>query len=82
MSLIQNQDHHLRQLEYEVPLKASPLSELFGTFEDMKQQGKLEDFSVTQTTLDQVSHMQQCDCALILTSQSNLNCIVKYHAQC
>jgi len=47
-------DRHLRQIEFQVPNSACKLSQLFGSLEDKKRQGLVEDYSVTQTTLDQV----------------------------
>ncbi len=49
------QDQHLNMLEFEVPLHSLQLSDIFGQMEQNRQRLRIEDYSVSQTTLDQVS---------------------------
>lgn len=44
---------HLNQIEYQIGANF-PISKIFKELEIMKKSKKLEDYSVTQTTLDQV----------------------------
>ena len=42
-------------LEYQMPTASASLAKVFGAFDANKERFKIEDYSVSQTTLDQVS---------------------------
>ena len=46
-------------LEYQVPTEDLKLSQVFHKLEMLRKTGSIDDYSVTQTTLDQVSHSLQ-----------------------
>ncbi len=48
------QGEHLLIMVYEVPLSTHDLSILFATFDEMSDALGIEEYSVSQTTLDQV----------------------------
>ncbi len=48
-------DRHYCSLELLIPAHALPLSRLFAAFESYKSRLHIRDYSVTQTTLDQVT---------------------------
>lgn len=48
------QDRHLYMLEYQVPTEDLKLSQVFHKLETLRKTGTIDDYSVTQTTLDQV----------------------------
>ena len=49
-----SQDRHLHMLEYQVSTASLVLSQVFHKLEILRKTGSIEDYSVTQTTLDQV----------------------------
>ncbi len=48
------QDEHLNQVELEVPGRSCSLGNLFNFLETEKLKGSIENYSIAQTTLDQV----------------------------
>ena len=48
-------ERHFNMLEYQMPSASVSLAKIFGTFDDNKQRFRIEDYSVSQTTLDQAS---------------------------
>lgn len=55
------QAHHHNMLEFSVPSNDVPLSSVFNNLKDAKEYLQLQDFFVSQTTLDQVSHLIPID---------------------
>ncbi|XP_038055942.1 retinal-specific phospholipid-transporting ATPase ABCA4-like [Patiria miniata] len=47
-------ERHFNMLEYQMPSASASLAKLFGAFDANKQRFCIEDYSVSQTTLDQV----------------------------
>ncbi|XP_071800403.1 phospholipid-transporting ATPase ABCA1-like isoform X2 [Asterias amurensis] len=47
-------ERHFNMLEYQMPTASASLAKVFGAFDANKQRFKIEDYSVSQTTLDQV----------------------------
>jgi len=47
-------DRHLHMLEYQVPTDDLQLSQVFHKLEMLRKTGSIDDYSVTQTTLDQI----------------------------
>ena len=48
------QDQHRNLLQYSIPSSSTPLASVFGQLEQAMVQFPIEDYSVSQTTLDQV----------------------------
>ena len=53
-TFISTQDRHYYMLEYQVPTENLLLSQVFHKLELLRKTNSIEDYSVTQTTLDQV----------------------------
>ena len=53
-TFISTQDRHYYMLEYQVPTENLLLSQVFHKLELLRKTNSVEDYSVTQTTLDQV----------------------------
>ena len=51
-SMLREQHHNM--LQYQLPSEGLSLAQLFACMEDAKKQLSVEDYSVSQTTLDQV----------------------------
>lgn len=49
------EDQHCSQLKLNIPQEAAHLSKIFSTLSAYKAEGTIEDYSVSQTTLDDVS---------------------------
>ncbi|XP_022109857.1 ATP-binding cassette sub-family A member 1-like [Acanthaster planci] len=47
-------ERHFNMLEYQMPSTSASLAKVFGAFDANKQRFNIEDYSVSQTTLDQV----------------------------
>lgn len=47
-------ERHYNMLEFEIPMAQAVLSIIFGTLEKQRQRFCIEDYSISQTTLDQV----------------------------
>ncbi|CAH1795290.1 unnamed protein product [Owenia fusiformis] len=50
----QLKDHHYTMLQFNVPVSSNSLAQLFGTLEEEKNNIGVEDYSVSQTSLEQV----------------------------
>ena len=50
-------EEHQTQLKFQLPLKETSLPMVFRNMEDMRKGQVLEDYSITQTTLDEVSDL-------------------------
>lgn len=48
------QEHHHNMVQYQLPTGVMALSEVFGHIESSYEALKIEDYSVSQTTLDNV----------------------------
>lgn len=48
------EEEHLTRVKYSIPVKDFTLSQVFGTLENEKDRLGLEDYSVSQSTLEQV----------------------------
>ena len=60
-------DKHLNMLEYQLPSQGLSVSKLFGQLEANRKIFDIEDYSVSQTTLDQVHDIcfwYCCECCL------------------
>ena len=53
-TFISTQDRHYYMLEYQVPTENLLLCQVFHKLELLRKTNSIEDYSVTQTTLDQV----------------------------
>ena len=47
-------ERHFNMLEFDMPMAQTVLSKVFGTMESQRQRFCIEDYSISQTTLDQV----------------------------
>jgi len=54
-------DKHGNKLEYIIPHKGNSLSKIFGVMESNKCGYSIADYSVSQTTLDQVKKLKNLD---------------------
>jgi len=64
------EDVHCSQLKFTIPQKDAKLSEIFNSLCALKDAGLIEDYSVSQTTLDDVKNHFFETLNLILTMQS------------
>lgn len=54
LTLLSFQEHHHNIVQYQLPSGVMALSEVFGHIESSYETLKIEDYSVSQTTLDNV----------------------------
>lgn len=54
LTLLSVQEHHHNIVQYQLPSGVMALSEVFGHIESSYETLKIEDYSVSQTTLDNV----------------------------
>lgn len=50
------EDQHCSQLKFNIPQESAHLNEIFSTLSGYKNESIIEDYSVSQTTLDDVSY--------------------------
>ena len=53
------QEHHYRSLHYEIPQREVSLDRIFGKMERAKVSQPVEEYSVTQNTLDNVRYTRE-----------------------
>lgn len=53
-------EKHRNMLQYQLPSSLTSLARIFNILSKNKEQLHIEDYSVTQTTLDQVRMLQGC----------------------
>lgn len=51
------EDQHCSQLKFNIPQESAHLNEIFSTLSGYKNESIIEDYSVSQTTLDDVSYI-------------------------
>lgn len=53
-------ERHRNMLQYQLPSSLTSLAHIFATLAENKEKLRIEDYSVTQTTLDQVTTPSKC----------------------
>lgn len=52
------EDQHCSQLKFNIPQECARLSDIFSSLSAYKMESIIEDYSVSQTTLDDVTYLQ------------------------
>lgn len=70
---IELKEHHQNVLQYQLPSGACPLARLFRVLSEQRERLGIGDYSVSQTTLDQVSRTEPRGPVLVETDFSGLS---------